>query len=45
MAIHIGPACHRARLPPYQNIIVSISSGPALHGTATSRVPAYTPWG
>ena len=43
--IHIRPAGHRARLPPYQNIIVTISSGPALYGTAASSVPIHTPQG
>ena len=43
--IHIRPACHWARLPPYQNIIVTISTGPARHGTAASSVPIHTPQG
>jgi hypothetical protein len=45
MAIRIRPACHQTQLPPYQNIIVTISSGPGPSRAAASSVPIDTPQG
>src|SRR5437016_1675843 len=42
---HIRPACHQAQPPPFQNIIVIISSGPGTPRAATASLPPDTPQG